>query len=79
MRQNPGLRKECEEYEGVDSHLKFPPSENKLAGIPAFVQEFLNVSEAVPCPPFLHTSESGQGTIEQFPPMRVPQSPGTLP
>lgn len=26
---------------------------------------FLNVSEAVPCPPFLHTSESGQGTIER--------------
>lgn len=29
-----------------------------------FVSKFLNVSEAVPCPPFLHTSESGHRTIE---------------
>lgn len=49
---------------------KIPPSlrqqsERNLAGIPVFVCKFLNVSEAVPCPPFLHTSESGQGTIER--------------
>lgn len=35
-----------------------------LAGIPAFVCEFINVSEAVPCPACLHTSESDQRTIE---------------
>lgn len=40
-------------------------SEKSLAGIPVFVCEFLHVSQAVPCPPFLHTSESGQRTTEQ--------------
>lgn len=42
---------------------KIPPSpeqqsEKNLAGIPAFVWEFLIVSEAEPCPDSLHTSES---------------------
>lgn len=47
---------------------KFPPSlnqqsEKNAAGIPAFVYMFLHVSEPVPCPASLHTSESGPRTI----------------
>lgn len=50
------MAKESERYGGVRLASKIPQTEKNLAGIPAFVCKFLNVSEAAPCPPFLHTS-----------------------